>query len=374
MLPILQRLSASGKNAMPGKPQVLILAPTRELAAQIGESISAYGRHLHLRHTVVFGGVKQRDQVKGLDRGAHLLVATPGRLIDLMGQGLCSLDAVEIFVLDEADRMLDMGFLPDIRKVLGRLPAKRQTLFFSATLQNEVMTLARSLVRNAAEVAVTPETPVVDQIDQSVCFVDHTRKFALLASLLADRSLTKVLVFSRLKHQANRLAQRLQKNGILAEAIHSDKSQNARMRILENFKRNRVRVLVATDIAARGIDVDSISHVFNYDLPNEPETYVHRIGRTARAGTRGDAVSFCSERDTGCLHAIERFLGRKLPVRQDTSFHSDLAREAYTSSPTTTKKRTPAPANRQRDKKRLSKDIVYSEGPRRGGKPGWRKR
>lgn len=374
MLPILQRLSASGKTAMPGKPQVLILAPTRELAAQIGESISAYGRHLHLRHTVVFGGVKQRDQVKGLDRGAHLLVATPGRLIDLMGQGLCSLDAVEIFVLDEADRMLDMGFLPDIRKVLGRLPAKRQTLFFSATLQNEVMTLARSLVHNAAEIAVTPETPVVDQIDQSVCFVDHTRKFALLASLLADRSLTKVLVFSRLKHQANRLAQRLQKSGILAEAIHSDKSQNARMRILENFKRNRVRVLVATDIAARGIDVDSISHVFNYDLPNEPETYVHRIGRTARAGTRGDAVSFCSERDTGCLHAIERFLGRKLPVRQDPSFHSDLAREAYVSSPTSTKKRTPAPANRQRDKKRLHKDIAYSEGPRRGGKPGWRKR
>ena len=376
VLPILQRLTLSKKNAVSGRPRVLILAPTRELAAQIGMSIAVYGRHLPLRHTVVFGGVKQHDQVKGLRRGSDLLVATPGRLIDLMGQGYCSLEAVEIFVLDEADRMLDMGFLPDIRKVIEKIPVQRQTLFFSATLQPEVMKLARSLVHDAVEVAIAPEAPVVELIDQSVCFVDPARKFKLLASLLADTQLTKVLVFTRLKHQADRLAERLVKAGIAADAIHSDKSQNARMRILENFKRNRVRVLVATDIAARGLDVDRISHVVNYDLPDEAETYVHRIGRTARAGKEGDAVSFCSAPECGCLYAIERLLGNKMPVRSDNPFHSEIARSAYAAASRKKEKRTFSPKfNRQRDKNRLKKSIAYSGGKetKRSGSPRKRK-
>ena len=291
-----------------------------------------------------------------------------------MGQGYCSLDAVEIFVLDEADRMLDMGFLPDIRKVLEKLPRRRQTLFFSATLRQEVMELARSLVHDAVEVAVAPETPVVERIDQAVCFVDPARKFNLLSSLLANTRLARVLVFSRLKYQADRLAQRLQKNGIGADAIHGDKSQNARMRILDSFKRGKVRVLVATDIAARGLDVHRISHVFNYDLPDEPETYVHRIGRTARAGSGGEAVSFCSAGECGRLRAIERLLGKKLPVRPDNPFHSEIACEKYTTSPGSAKKRPPKKNDGLRDKKRLQRNISYSEGRKPSGKQVGRKR
>ena len=332
-LPILQYLDANRRRPVPGRPRVLVLAPTRELAAQIGESISAYGRYLRVSHTVIFGGVNQRPQVGHLRRGLDILVATPGRLLDLMQQGHIGLEAIEVFVLDEADRMLDMGFLPDVRKVIARLPQKRQSLFYSATLSREVTALAGTLVSNPAHVSIEPEKPTVDKVEQKLFYVDKENKDRLLATVLEGGGAERVLVFTRTKHGANKVAQRLEKAGYSAAAIHGNKSQAARTRALASFKTGRVRVLVATDIAARGIDVDRVSHVINYDLPNEPETYVHRIGRTARAGLDGIAISFCSAEERSWLRAIERLIRQQVPEDRSHSFHSEHARTANVPPP-----------------------------------------
>ena len=327
-LPMIQRLELAPRPTAPRRPRALILAPTRELAAQIGESLRRYGRHARLRHAVVFGGVGQHPQVQALRRGVDVLVATPGRLLDLMNQQCVLLDDVEIFVLDEADRMLDMGFIHDVKRIIARLPARRQTLFFSATLEPPVVALSRSLVHDPVHITVTPEQPAVDRIAQSVMFVQRADKMALLIDLLRDERINRVLVFAQMKHAANRISEKLKEAGIQADAIHGNKSQTARTRALEDFKRGRVRALVATDIAARGIDVDAITHVVNYDLPTEPETYVHRIGRTARAGAEGDAISFCSSEERDALREIERMIRIEIPVQTEHAFHSEAARRA----------------------------------------------
>jgi ATP-dependent RNA helicase RhlE len=327
-LPILQYLHNKPRPPTPGRPRALVLAPTRELAGQIGDSLRAYGRHVRIPHTVIFGGVGQHPQVQALRHGVDIVVATPGRLLDLMNQRHLRLDDIEIFVLDEADRMLDMGFIHDIRKVIAALPAKRQSLFFSATLAPEVIALARTLVRDAVHVSVTPEQPTVERIAQKVLFVDKGHKDALLAALLRDPAIDKVLVFTRMKHGANRVAAKLHAAGIPATAIHGNKSQNARTQAMDGFRSGTLRVLVATDIAARGIDVDGITHVVNYDLPTEPETYVHRIGRTARAGADGDAVSFCCAEDRDMLREIEKLIRKPIPVDDRHAHHSEAARTA----------------------------------------------
>lgn len=363
VLPILQRLALQKKGSLRTKPRVLILAPTRELAAQIGESIGVYGKHLRISHTVIFGGIKQGNQVKSLSSGVHIAVATPGRLLDLLRQNHLSLAAVETFVLDEADRMLDMGFLPDIRKIVEKLPQERHTLFFSATLAPQIRELAKSLVNNPVEVSVEPQKTAVEEIVQSLRFVDKADKIKLLVELLSDTKLSKVLVFTQMKHVADRVCDKLIAAGIASEAIHGDKAQNTRTKALDSFKRRRVRVLVATDIAARGIDVDRISHVINYDLPNEPETYVHRIGRTARAGAGGDAISFCSSEERAYLRSIERLIGTKIPVVLDHPFHSERARMASAAkAPSNSKKTSSRSGAAHRSRERLSKPIDYSNG------------
>ena len=310
--PILQRLS--GKVPKPRVIRALILTPTRELALQIQDSFVAYGRNLPLRSAVIFGGVGQQPQVDAIRRGLDILVATPGRLLDLHGQGLLDLSRIEIFVLDEADRMLDMGFIHDVRRVLKLLPEKKQTLFFSATMPPEVMGLVNGLLHDYARVAVDPVSSPVEVIRQSLYYVDKSNKTKLLAHLMEERHITSALVFSRTKHGANRIAQDLVKRGISAAAIHGNKSQTARVQALSDFKAGRVRVLAATDIAARGIDIDQLSYVFNYNLPDVPETYVHRIGRTGRAGHEGEAVSFCQFDEKDELKAIEKLLGKPIPV------------------------------------------------------------
>ena len=310
--PILQRLS--GRVPKPRAIRALILTPTRELAIQIQDSFAAYGRNLPLRCAVIFGGVGQQPQVDAIQRGLDILVATPGRLLDLHGQGLLDLSHIEIFVLDEADRMLDMGFIHDVKRVLKLLPEKKQTLFFSATMPPEVMGLVDGLLHDYARVAVDPVSSPVEVIRQSLYYVDKSNKTRLLAHLMEERRIPSALVFSRTKHGANRVAQDLQKRGISAAAIHGNKSQTARVQALGDFKAGRVRVLVATDIAARGIDIDQLPFVFNYNLPDVPETYVHRIGRTGRAGHEGEAVSFCQFDEKDELKAIEKLLGRSIPV------------------------------------------------------------
>ena len=328
VLPILQYLVQNRKPLTRGRARVLVLAPTRELAAQIGDSIRAYGRHLHISHTVIFGGVGQRPQEVALSHGLDIVVATPGRLLDLMQQGFVNLDTVEVFVLDEADRMLDMGFIRDIRKVIARLPPKRQSLFFSATLQPEVVSLARTLVRDPVHVTITPEQPTVEKIAQKIMFVERGHKEALLVELLKAHNMNRVIVFTQMKHAANKVCERLNKAGITAAAIHGNKSQSARTAALAGFKTGHVRVLVATDIAARGIDVDGITHVVNYHMPVEPETYVHRIGRTARAGAEGDAISFCSPDERDYLRDVERLIHQAIPVDTQHAYHSETARHA----------------------------------------------
>ncbi|MBQ7867968.1 MAG: DEAD/DEAH box helicase [Clostridia bacterium] len=311
-LPILQRLFEEGK---PQKRfiRALILTPTRELALQIYENFEGYGKNLPLRPCVIFGGVGQQPQVDQLRRGVDILVATPGRLNDLIGQGHISLDRLEIFVLDEADRMLDMGFIHDVKKVIAKLPAKRQTLFFSATMPPEVEKLAQSLLTDAVTVKVNPVSSTVDKIDQSLYMVDKANKKHLLAKLLKGSEVENALVFSRTKHGADRIVRELSRAGIEARSIHGNKSQSARQQALGDFKSGRIRVLVATDIAARGIDIAGLSHVFNYDLPNEPEAYVHRIGRTGRAGLEGTAISFCCIDEMKELKQIEKLIGKTLP-------------------------------------------------------------
>ncbi|NCC24324.1 MAG: DEAD/DEAH box helicase [Deltaproteobacteria bacterium] len=324
-LPMLQLLSANGSRPLKGRPRALVLAPTRELAAQIGESMHDYGRFLRLNHTVVFGGVNQFRQVKAMARGVDILVATPGRLLDLMNQGFIHLDKVEIFVLDEVDRMLDMGFMPDIKKILAEVPAERQTLFFSATMAPKMEQLAMTMVRNPVRVSIAPETRTVERINQKVLFVEKRNKDALLASLFTGSSVDKAIVFTQMKHMANRVVEKLEAAGIKGTAIHGNKSQAARTKALDGFRQGRYRVLVATDVAARGLDVDDITHVINYDLPVEAETYVHRIGRTARAGADGDAISFCCAEDRAYLREIELLLGSAVPAETNHAFHCEAA-------------------------------------------------
>jgi ATP-dependent RNA helicase RhlE len=312
VLPILHRLA--GSDAPREGITALVLTPTRELAAQIGERIFAYGRYLGIRHTIVYGGVSQHRQEIALAKRPRLLVATPGRLLDLMNQGLVRLDRVEHFVLDEADRMLDMGFINDVRRVTRELPERRQTLLFSATVPRPIESLAASLLVDPVRVAVTPKVSAAETIEQSVVFVPRDQKGALLERVLQDDGVRRAIVFTRTKHGANRLSERLGRVGIGAPAIHGNKSQSARERALAGFRGGQTRVLVATDIAARGIDVEGVTHVINFDLPNVPESYVHRVGRTGRAGARGRAISFVDGDEKGLLRDIERLLKARIDV------------------------------------------------------------
>ncbi len=320
-IPILQNLHKR-LNGQPSGRQIkaLILTPTRELAIQIEESFKAYGRHLQLRRLVIFGGVGQKPQEDALKRGVDIMVATPGRLLDLMNQGFVNLKSIEFFVLDEADRMLDMGFIHDVRKVIKVLPEKRQTLFFSATMPPEIAKLAHDILTDPVKVAVTPVSSTVEAIEQSVFFVGKRQKKYLLNHLLKTANITNALVFTRTKHSANRVAQDLAKAGIKAMAIHGNKSQTARQMALGKFKTGDIRVLVATDIAARGIDLEELTHVINFDLPNIPESYVHRIGRTGRAGASGVAFSFCDEEEKEYLRDIQRLIKKQVPVVEDHPF------------------------------------------------------
>ncbi|SCA55994.1 ATP-dependent RNA helicase RhlE [Candidatus Terasakiella magnetica] len=313
-LPILHELADDWEPPAPKYPLSIILAPTRELAIQIGESIESLGRHLPVRHTVIFGGVSQKNQVKALQRGVDIVVATPGRLLDLMKQGHISLKHIWHFVLDEADRMLDMGFIHDVKKIIATLPKERQTLFFSATMPKTVSGLASTILRDPVRIEVTPQSTPVDRIAQSVYYAPSSEKKDLLTNILGDKAINKAIVFTRTKHRANRVAQQLDKVGISAAAIHGNKSQGARQKALKNFSSGEVRVLVATDIAARGIDIDSVSHVINFELPNIAEDYVHRIGRTARAGASGVAISLCEPSEQAYLRDIEKLMQHQLDV------------------------------------------------------------
>ncbi len=327
-LPILQRLDASAGD----EPSLrsLIVTPTRELAAQIGASMSTYGKHLELWHTVVFGGVSDKPQIHELREGVDALVATPGRLLDLMNRGEINLSSIEIFVLDEADQMLDMGFLPDIRRIVAKLPRKRQTMFFSATMPDSIRELAQTLLVEPVEVAVARISEPAD-VEQRIYFVDKGDKRKLLLDLLRqDKSVERSLVFSRTKHGANRIAKHLSAAGIMTAAIHGNKSQGARTRALEAFRSGELRVLVATDIAARGLDIDAVSHVINFDLPNVPETYVHRIGRTARAGASGIAISFCDLEEREYLEDIERLIRKHIPRVEDHGYPPSQSLPAMT--------------------------------------------
>jgi len=314
-LPVLQilyneKLQAKGPRVI----RALVLTPTRELAVQIGESFSAYGRHTGLRHTVIFGGVSQNPQVSAIRGGVDIVVATPGRLLDLMNQGLIKFSELQMFILDEADRMLDMGFINDIKKIISRIPPKRQNLFFSATMPPEISRLADTILKNPVRAAVTPVSSTVSTVNQAVYYVEKKDKKSLLIHLLKDNKIQSALVFTRTKHGADNVARDLDKAGIQTEVIHGNKSQAARQRALNSFKSKQTRVLVATDIAARGIDVDELSHVINFELPNIPETYVHRIGRTARAGLSGTALSFCDFEEKAYLRDIHKLIAQNIPV------------------------------------------------------------
>lgn len=321
-IPILQLLynQQEAKTLQPGI-KALILTPTRELAIQIQESFQAYGRNINLRSLVIFGGVSQHSQVEALRRGVDILIATPGRLLDLMTQGYVSLAKLQIFVLDEADRMLDMGFVHDVKRVITKLPAKRQTLFFSATMPAEIQTLANTILNNPVIVEVAPVSSTAETIDQSLFYVAKQDKRALLNHLLENKDIKTALVFARTKHGADKIVKDLLHENISAEAIHGNKSQNARQRALSNFKNQSTRVLVATDIAARGIDIDELAYVINYELPNIPETYVHRIGRTGRAGASGRAYSFCDAEERAYLKDIEKLINKNIPLA-DHPYHT----------------------------------------------------
>ena len=353
-IPMLQLLSKPYAQK-PGQKNIraLILTPTRELAIQIEDSFKAYGRELRLKTIVVFGGVSQQPQTQALERGADILVATPGRLLDLMSQGYINLKDVEIFVLDEADRMLDMGFVHDVKRVITKLPQKRQTLFFSATMPSEIQSLANAILTNPKKVEVTPVSSTADTINQSLFFVDKANKKNLLSFMLEDQNIKSVLVFTRTKHGADKVVKDLVRLNIKAEAIHGNKSQNARQRALNNFKERTTRVLVATDIAARGIDVDELSHVINYELPNVPETYVHRIGRTGRAGLNGIAFSFCEHEELPYLKDIQKLIGKSIDVNKSHPYHMDLSIPVNNSGQRTETTKNRNNGNRNNNQKRF---------------------
>jgi len=321
-------MSHSPKRLIPRSPRTLVLAPTRELAAQIDESFATYGSFMRFRHTVIFGGVGQGNQVRALTNGVDVLVATPGRLLDLMNQGHVNLSHLEFLVLDEVDRMLDMGFIHDVKKVISRLPARRQSVFFSATMPPKISELANALLHNPVRVEVAPQATTVQLVQQKVLFVDERNKIPILLELLKHEDLSCVLIFTRTKRRANNVAEVLTNQGIRAEAIHGNKSQSHRTKALGGFKSGHTRVLVATDIAARGIDVDDISHVINFDLPvDQIDNYVHRIGRTARAGAKGTAYSLCASHERDALREIECLIRQNIEVMPH-SFHSDMAKNA----------------------------------------------
>ncbi len=352
-LPLLHRLSKNGDQLQNRQPRALILAPTRELAGQIGDSLRTYGRHLRLRTGVVFGGVSIRRQIQTLARGVHVLIATPGRLIDLMNRGDLRRDAVEVFILDEADRMLDMGFIRDVKKITAALPKRRQTLLFSETMPKSVQGLAADLLSNPVRVEAAPASTTVEKVDQRVLFVPKDKKRALLGELLNDKDMTRVLIFTRTKHGANRVARHLHDRGIHSDAIHGNKAQNARQRALDGFRSGRIRALVATDIAARGIDVEGVTHVINFDLPNDPESYVHRIGRTARAGAAGIAISFCDSGERAYLRDIEKTIRQNVPVNEGHPYHAaEIAND---------------PGQAKRGPQRKKRQVQRRRRPRRSG-------
>lgn len=321
-IPILQLLSEKtpqGKRAI----RSLIVTPTRELAIQIGESFASYGRNLNLRHTVIFGGVNQFSQVNALKAGVDILICTPGRLLDLVQQKHVNLNQIQMFVLDEADRMLDMGFVHDVNRIIKLIPKQRQSLFFSATMPKTIQELANSILTTPKKVEVTPVSSTAEKIEQAIYFVDQAKKNDLLVHVLQDKSIKSALVFTRTKHGADKVVKLLQKHSIKAEAIHGNKSQNHRQRALSNFKGGHTRVLVATDIAARGIDIDELAFVVNFEIPNIPETYVHRIGRTGRAGAEGKAISFCDIEERAYLHDIQKLIGLEIPVVNEHPFPAE---------------------------------------------------
>ena len=358
-IPILQLLYQDRTQHKEQKTiKALILTPTRELAIQIDESFAAYGRHTGLKHLVIFGGVSQNPQTDALRRGVDILVATPGRLLDLMSQGFIRLDHLKILVLDEADRMLDMGFVHDVKKIIAKVPSRRQTLFFSATMPGEIQQLANSILYNPEKVEVTPVSSTADTIQQHLFYVEKSDKKALLIYLLKDKTIQTALVFTRTKHGADKVVKDLTRAGITAEAIHGNKSQNARQRALANFKNRTTRVLIATDIAARGIDIDDLTHVINYELPNIPETYVHRIGRTGRAGAEGIAFSFCETEEMPYLKDIHKLIGRQIPVNEANPYPMSLTFVAKQMASGT----KAAPAQRQQQ------SAGHRDGKRRWGR------
>ncbi|MBD66248.1 MAG: DEAD/DEAH box helicase [Halobacteriovoraceae bacterium] len=323
-LPIINHLALNPKKLEAKSPRVLILTPTRELATQIDGSIKTYSQGMNLRTKVIFGGVGATPQVNALRSGLDIVVATPGRLVDLMGSKDIKLDQVEIFVLDEADRMLDMGFIHDVKKMIARLPKNKQTLLFSATMPRDIEDLAKGLLKNPKKVEVTPESTTVEKITQTMNYLKKDNKVALLTKIIQEQDITSALVFTRTKHGADRVVRMLEKESIKAAAIHGNKSQNNRERALRKFREGEIKILVATDIAARGIDVSHISHVINYNLPEDPKSYVHRIGRTARAGREGFAISFCDEQEMNHVHTIEKHIRKKITVDTEQPFHEEL--------------------------------------------------
>ena len=355
-IPTLQLLHQ--KSSASNNIKSLILTPTRELAIQINESFAAYGRYLNVRHAVIFGGVSQHSQVQQIRKGVDVLIATPGRLLDLMNQNIVSLKSLEIFILDEADRMLDMGFIHDVKRIIAKIPEKRQTLFFSATMPPEIQKLSQSLLKNPARVEVTPPSSTVDKIEQSLYFTNKSDKPKLLKHLLESKQIETALVFTRTKHGANKVVKYLIAEEINAAAIHGNKSQQARQKALNDFKAGALRVLVATDIAARGIDIDELAFVFNFDLPEVPETYVHRIGRTGRAGNSGIAIAFCDAEEKPDLKAIEKLIGKIIPVEQEHPFQPNNAVHAQpnNSAPSRNSQQPkPQQSSRQRNNRNFRK-------------------
>jgi ATP-dependent RNA helicase RhlE len=320
-LPVIQKLLKAEGKREPKANRALILAPTRELAVQIAENINSYGKYLHLRTTLVYGGVSEKPQIKAMASGVDILIATPGRLLDLMNQGHINLGKTEFLVLDEADRMLDMGFIRDIKRIVQQLPKKRQTVMFSATMPASVESLVNTFLKNPVRVEVAPTATTAEKVTQHVLLVTKSRKRDLLQFVLKNDALKRVLIFTRTKHGANKVSQSLEKLGISSGAIHGNKSQNARQKALNDFRQGTIRTLVATDVAARGIDVDGVTHVINFELPNEPESYVHRIGRTARAGASGASLSFCDPEERAYLRDIEKIIRQKIPMMEDHPYH-----------------------------------------------------
>jgi ATP-dependent RNA helicase RhlE len=375
-LPIIQLLVKGEGKRKPKTARSLILAPTRELAVQIEENIRGYAKYLHYKIGLVFGGVSQKAQVKMMAPGVDILIATPGRLIDLMNQGQLKLNEVEYFVLDEADRMLDMGFIRDINKIVAALPKKRQTLFFSATMQHTVVGLAKTILTNPDRVEIAPAATTAEKVDQYVLYVPKNQKNKLLAHVLKDPTIEKAIIFTRTKHGANRVSKKLDQLGISSSAIHGNKSQNARQAALNQFRDGEIRTLVATDVAARGIDVDDITHVINFDLPNEEDSYVHRIGRTARAGKTGISLSFCDHEERKYLKDIERLIRQKITIKDDHPFHIEGIQPADNTKDDDgddDKDRRPRrPRNRGRNNKRRNqsyKKPAKSNNPARSRRP-----